>query len=582
MAPILIMLLLGVVLLILFQIGDVARKDPLYTDLTASPVYAKIGFLPSYAGLTDPGSVEWDLVRPPHGGPIIMADLPEPENYTRYGQFSTADRDIEEFTILLPFTIETNALQNSNDTEPLYPALHFASIGENWEIFVNGHSVAREIFLDKNGKIDEFRNVRDISIPVEKEYLQAGENFLVIHVLGAYSSKWTGLRYATPYYFGNGSSIFNNYTEIINLVMAVLFLFTGLIHLLFYVFGRTSRYNLLFFGFTIIAALYYFAETQLIYAVLPNTEFNQRLDYALMYILIPVGVAFLETINIGRITKVTIVYGIFSAALAVLQWFFPIWFSYGLVSVWRYTTIFYVVYVIAFVLLWQIYKNAASQSKGMEPKPGFWRGIGRYLINTEYGNIYIMMIIVALTAIVDIVNITFFNLNFPLKDYSLLGFTMSMAYILARRYSQSYERTALENIAAQGQNLANAELTREETSVVLLMIDGSTHRDITRKLNISADELSRHEQAIREKLGLTIESDPVIAAVAVEYGLTKRETEMLKYMRDNVPTEKIAASLFISAGTVRSHVSSLLTKLGLEKRQDLAAWLEKRRQGKKR
>jgi hypothetical protein len=52
--------------------------------------------------------------------------------------------------------------------------------------------------LDESGKIYKFRNIRYISVPVAKEYLREGDNALVIHVLGAYSSKWTGLRYASP------------------------------------------------------------------------------------------------------------------------------------------------------------------------------------------------------------------------------------------------------------------------------------------------------------------------------------------------------------------------------------------------
>jgi DNA-binding NarL/FixJ family response regulator len=357
--------------------------------------------------------------------------------------------------------------------------------------------------------------------------------------------------------------------------MCAVFIFIGLYHLLIYAFRKTDHYNLLFIGFTAITALYYFAQAQIIYSILPNTAFGQRLDYALMYILIFTGVAFLENINRGKTSKITAAYGVFGVTLAVVQWFFPIWFSYELVSIWRYTTIFYVAYVIAADMLWPIYKGSVKLNKDADSKPGLWRGIYRYLFQTELGNIYIMLTIVGLTVIVDIANIAMFNTNFPLKNYSLLGFTMGTAFILAQKYSNRPE-TAAPVFAEQAQNLASAGLTQEETEVALLMIEGTTRRDIARKLNINATEVSGYETVIRQRLGLPGEADTVIVAVAREYGLTKRESEILKYLRENATTEEIAADLFISEVTVRSHVSNLLSKLGIAKRQDVAMWLEKR------
>lgn len=566
------MVLLGVVLFLVLQSGGAQQKDPLYADLTASPVYAKFGFLPSYAQITDPRSTTWDITRRAHSGPIIMSDLPAPKTYTRYGSFSTAQRDIEECTILIPFTLEKGALQRAGENAPLYPTLHLASIGENWEIFVNGHSVARQIFLDKSGKITEFRNVRDISIPVEKEYLHAGENILVMHILGAYGSKWTGLRYQSPYYLGGSSATFNNYTGISNMVLCAVFLFTGLFHLLNYAFRRTDRYNLLFIGFTAIASLYYLAEAQVLYLLVPNTVFGQRLDYALMYLLVFLGVAFLENINTGKITKVTGAYGVLGAAFALSQWFFPIWFAYGLVSVWRYTTIFYAAYAVVFDVLWQIYKSAVELNKDDDVKPGLWQGVYRYLFKTEFGSIYIMLMVVGVTVIIDVINITVFNLNFPLKAYSLLGFTMSMAYILARRHSKRYEMTVLENTVLQEQNLADAELTPDEVNVALLLIEGKTWHDIARKLHLSASEVSQSVGAIREKVIQKSDSDPVVAFAARKYQLTRREVEVMRCVRQGMTNSEIATELFLSEETVKSHMRNLMRKLPLEHRSEIVTW----------
>ena len=135
--------------------------------------------------------------------------------------------------------------------------------------------------------------------------------------------------------------------------------------------------------------------------------------------------------------------------------------------------------------------------------------------------------------------------------------------------------------AVETQTMINAGFTQEEMEVALLMLDGLTARDIGRKLHVSATIISQHGKSIRQKLNYPGDSDSVIAAVTEEYKLTNRETDVLKYLRDGLTTEKTANELYITAETVRSHVSSLLKKVGLEKRSDVSTWLEGRRKNPK-
>ncbi|MCL2882652.1 MAG: LuxR C-terminal-related transcriptional regulator [Coriobacteriia bacterium] len=572
MAPFLVMVLLGLVLLFIFQTGHGVKSDSLYRDLTASPIYAKLGFQPSYAQTTDPGSLHWDLIRPPHGGPIIMSNLPEPKTYTHYGPFSIAQRDIKEFTILIPFNLDQSAVRRLQSGNPVYPALHFAGIGENWEVFVNGHSVARQIFVDSTGHIIQFRNVRNVAIPVEREYLHEGENFLVIHILGAYSSKWTGLRYSAPYYLGNSSFTYSNFTGISSMVLCAVFMLIALYHLLTYAFGKTDRYNLLFLGFTIIASLYYFTEAQIIYTLLPNTIFNQLLNYALMYVLIFLGVAFLETTFKGKVSKITAAFGIVSATLAVVQWCFPVWFAYDLVDYWRYLTILYIAYAIIADLLWLIYKGIVDLRKSSDPKRGLWQSTYHYLFKTEFGIITLMLMIVGLTVIIDISSISLFSTILSLKSYSLLGFTMSMAYILARRYSSGYENALRESIASNEQNLTEAGLSNREMDVALLLIEGSTRHDIARKLHLSSAEINQDITAIREKVIRKSDDDPTVTLAALHYGLTRRETDVLRCLRRSMTNKEIATELVVSEETVKSHVRTLMKKLPVKNRREITTW----------
>ena len=57
------------------------------------------------------------------------------------------------------------------------------------------------------------------------------------------------------------------------------------------------------------------------------------------------------------------------------------------------------------------------------------------------------------------------------------------------------------------------------------------------------------------------------------WGLTSREREVARQVLDGLPTEDIAAALFISVHTVRDHLKAIFTKVGVSRRPDLIASL---------
>ena len=55
---------------------------------------------------------------------------------------------------------------------------------------------------------------------------------------------------------------------------------------------------------------------------------------------------------------------------------------------------------------------------------------------------------------------------------------------------------------------------------------------------------------------------------SIAAALSARELEVLLLLDDHLATDEIAKSLFISEHTVRSHVKSLLRKLGVSSRRE--------------
>ncbi len=123
-------------------------------------------------------------------------------------------------------------------------------------------------------------------------------------------------------------------------------------------------------------------------------------------------------------------------------------------------------------------------------------------------------------------------------------------------------------------NIMDELFTAAEMKIAILLIEGETQRNISRNLHLSTAEVVQHVNAIRDKVNHMGSLDPVVTAVAKEYRLTRRETDMLRRLRQSMTNAEIAADLFLSEETVRIHIRNLLKKLPVESRQDVAVWVE--------
>jgi len=89
-----------------------------------------------------------------------------------------------------------------------------------------------------------------------------------------------------------------------------------------------------------------------------------------------------------------------------------------------------------------------------------------------------------------------------------------------------------------------------------------------------AHALSRDKIAAAARGGVVPAATPALAVTAGgAFELSARELEVARLVADGLSNPAIASALFISVPTVKTHVSHILAKLGLESRVQLASWV---------
>ncbi|MCL2807297.1 MAG: response regulator [Coriobacteriia bacterium] len=428
--------------------GSVAR-DSLYTDLTAFPAYVKNGYEPAYASLS-PGLTDWDLeLEANHNHDIRMSRLPQRAYLEASSDFlSREERVIEEFTILISFELSQEQIDSLYSDNPIAPGMYLAGIGENWEIYINGDLIAKQVYRDSDNRITIFKSQRGVCIPFDKRFLNEGENQLVFHIIGSRSSQTTGLFYTGPYYIGNYTKISSVGTNAITVALCTFFIFLGLYHILLFYLRKADRSNLFFGLFAGILAAFYFARSPLIYYLFENTAVAQRIEFAALYLLGLALAVFLENLNFGKVRKVTIAYGVLSAILIVLQWFFPIWFANDLATIWLACAGVFLAYIFVTNLALIFLKNMKQKKIDREEKGESTKHSDLFIATlreTELGNIFIPMLVVFLTVSFDMLDLAFFHTGALTSRYGFSLFMLWMAFMLARKYTSRFEATSLMN-----------------------------------------------------------------------------------------------------------------------------------------
>ena len=193
---------------------------------------------------------------------------------------------------------------------------------------------------------------------------------------------------------------------------------------------------------------------------------------------------------------------------------------------------------------------------------------GLFLPETEAFGAEFMLVFVGVAAVLTL---AFISLGLYLMDRQK---EKNLVYAILGRLRVDPPQQEPSQPEAAGESLLEAGFTQREKEVALLLTDGHTQFEISRRLHMPSGEVGKHIKAIREKVTGAEEPGPHTAAIIQAYHLTRREGDMLRCLCRSMSNPEIAAECFLSEETVKIHVRNLMKKLPVDSRRDVGAWTE--------
>ena len=131
----------------------------------------------------------------------------------------------------------------------------------------------------------------------------------------------------------------------------------------------------------------------------------------------------------------------------------------------------------------------------------------------------------------------------------------------------------LFNVLRRKRHATTLSPSLEEGAAILSHFDAaaggpSATQDDARRAEQDAEDDA--EEGTRDEKG----TQELYAAFAEDYGLTRREAEVLSYLARGRSAKVIADALFVSESTVRTHIRRILEKTDLHSKQQVIDLIE--------
>lgn len=349
---------------------------------------------------------------------------------------------LKEYTLQTKFQIKVD-FQKTKVYKPIF--LYLESIGENWEIFLNDHSLVQEIHLDVSREMILRRTIRGFRLPVDSSLLRYGENILTFRLIGDAPASFLSKNVDLGFYIDGDYSLTTEQklsgeiSTLINLCLNTIYVFFGLYHLLIYVKRREDLYNLYFGIFSVFMALYSLSRSNIAFEVIYDTSWITRIEYSSVSLLAPLFLLFMQDYFYGRakFSKVLFAILILNLVIAMATLVEPFRYTMTSLRLWQISILPTLVYLLYFM-----------------SKVVYLRKKDAILLATS-------MFTVVFIAVYDVIDSIFFQSGIRFTQFAYFLFVVALTTILANRFISLYRQSEDLNIELSQQKL---ELARQKNA----------------------------------------------------------------------------------------------------------------------
>ena len=435
-------------------------------DLNQFPLFIRADFSSDYvtSGFIPFGS-EWVVLSPSADGNRSMRII-DIEEFNQHRFFSLRTQKPQEFTYAIPFYVSHHQYNFLNKPPNPMLALHLASIGDNWEVYLNGKRLRSEIHINEQGTIVKHRNYRDVLIPFSAALLHSGPNNVVFRIIGDPASPLVGLNSSAPYRIGPYSYLKSKVNDLFDVTLSLIYIFIGI----YIILGNLTKYSLVYnrlFGlFSIVLGFYFFTRTSSIYYLISDSEILFSLEITSLFLILPVVTSFLSALSPVTKTQRKVnyfIYGIYSILIIAELLFHPA-VIYDLTNIWAIISIITLMYDYIYLVIWKFFLALQSRLKDLYSSFTYrdvLKEIKETLLYTPIGNILIGITLLVITSVIDTYGSIVLKRNLVTSRYSLILFLVGGLLVIARNFLNLFNQVSTANNALESQLSVLRDFTKQ-------------------------------------------------------------------------------------------------------------------------
>jgi len=484
----------------IFSFSDLIISKPI--DLSKKEIFVKKGFSLNWIHSL-PKDNSWKRIAPSlkDGRRLRIYELDLKGVPKRTFPF-VKDYKAEHFTFVTSFHSNELPLKlNKKPMNNIYGIL-IGQIGINWEIYLNGQLIRKEMFLSTDGNIVVQRNLRDLIVEINPFILKEGVNILSFHIVGDPAYTDTGFYKKGPYVIDNLSTLRRENAHTLEMVLIFLYLFVGLYHLFMFFYRTSDLYNLFYSLFSLFLFIYFYFESPEIFFIIENTAIIYRIKITALCCILPFFFGFLELILFERIGKTVKAMSLYFSLLALLVLLSPLSVVVNIMYLFLVSSALIIIYYSLFHFLPSFYKNF----KKYQPEEKFFHRLFSILKNTVQGNLFFGCVVLLICYFFEIYDVFYLSLNVGFARYGLMFLVLGLTFILGKRFMYIHNEIEHlhENLQQRYNDLdnANKQITISEEKYRFL-VEGSEDviLSMDEKLNVLSVNKSINRQFnINEKM----------------------------------------------------------------------------------